>query len=634
MTKNNEWAKIVSIQAKVVRRFANGLKPESDLSIQTRQYQNDLDTKVDIQAKLRMNRIYFGRTKQESYFNGAELARQKLQSKCDEFFASVAQKEGAEKKKTSILRLSHRKSTEQRLASELRGSKEFTVAQVFNITKELESRWQESNGKVATNFMSICQKLDSHKQIFQWFPSESSYTSTLCGAVTMIIQATVSYSNIAEQLSSYVAELSDSIGVCTEWLDLYDKPAMKARLSEIYEQFFDFFIKVATWYLKPKTSKWLDSLNCNFSAEYESAAAAIKISLQLIRDQAQIEGATELKAIMPHMDQALGNLEARVMAQIMQTRKETNDVGRNMYNLLLESTRLLERMNQQLQDARTEPEKQGPRILITMEGHENTVEANNLSHGLSRTEAEHHCEQLQPLIDQVGGSDGIRLAIEAGQLVADSAIVHRLGKWTQAASGNSQILWIIGPYEKGMQTSAQLAALGIISTAVQAKAQMISYICQPPHYGNNLWFKNKGNKAGVLAMVYSLIRQLLQFQPPNDRVRIGLEILEGLTRPNESWDTAIGLLKLLLENTPTLQYCIISGLNILEGGARKMCQEFVEILLTHTKKADWPVRILFTTSGQSRVLSPVITKDSKVATDNTFHQMKGKAPYWGFKLPD
>lgn len=249
--------------------------------------------------------------------------------------------------------------------------------------------------------------------------------------------------------------------------------------------------------------------------------------------------------------------------------------------------------------------------------------------GLSRAEAEHICERLQSFIKQAGGSDGIRLAIQAGRLLAEPTVVLTLGKWTQSISGNAQILWVISPFEMGPQTSAQLGALGMIWTAVEAKAQFISHICQRPHYGRIPGFKNAEDSAGILAMVYSLIRQLLQFQPPDndDDVRIDAEMLHKLTDqsgPDGKWDIAMALLKMLLENTPSLRYCIISGLNLLEGGARAMCQEFVDVFLAHVQNAEWPVRVLFTTSGQSRALSSSVPRGSKVLTNNTFHQTKGR----------
>ncbi|KAL4970908.1 uncharacterized protein BDV14DRAFT_162255, partial [Aspergillus stella-maris] len=470
--------------------------------------------------------------------------------------------------------------------------------------------------------MKVCNKLDGHKQIFQWFPNQTSYTSTLCGAVAMVIQTAVSYSNIAEQLSGYIAELSDSIGVCTIWLNLYQNPSIQKRLSDIYTQFFDFFIKVASWYLKPKSSRWLDSFNANFLTEFENAADLIKKSIQLINEEAQIQNAFQVNAIVPQIDQSLDAVEARIIAQVVQTRKENNEIGSGMYSLLMETARELDSLKKQVQDAlqRSPPRKM---LAITPDTHiQQTIE---LADGLSRREAEHLCEHLQKIIDQVGGTDGIMRAIQAGRLLAEPAMVHVLGKWTQATSGNGQILWIMSPYEIAPQTSAQLAALGVIWTAIQAKAQFISYICQRPRLGAGPQFQRAEDKVGILAMVYSLIRQLLQFQPLDDKVLVPKNFVDKFIEPiDESWSAAMAMLRILLEHTPTLRYCIISDLNLFEGGARDMCQEFVNVLFAEVEKVDWPVRVLFTTSGQSRVLGLSVPRESKVMSNKTFHQIKGR----------
>jgi hypothetical protein len=260
---------------------------------------------------------------------------------------------------------------------------------------------------------------------------------------------------------------------------------------------------------------------------------------------------------------------------------------------------------------------------------DNTVtQTLELADGVSRQEAEQLCEHLQSIIDQVGGGDGIKLAIQAGKLLAEPATVHVLGKWTQATSGDAQILWIMSPYEIGPRTSAQLAALGVIRTAIQAKAQFVSYICQRPRFGAGSQFRTAQDKVGVLAMVLSLIRQLLQFQPPEDKVLIPKEMIDTLPEPiDQSWSAAMSILRILLEHTPTLRYVMISGLNLIEGGAREMVQEFVDVLFAHVNTVDWPVRVLFTTSGQSRVLGLSVPRESKVLSNSTFHQMKGRTMY-------
>ncbi|KGO63279.1 hypothetical protein PEX2_010800 [Penicillium expansum] len=610
----------------LVRRFTAELEADSDLASQVKSYQEDLDTEVNAQEKLRMDRIYYGQAPIESSFKGLELARQTLQSKCDEFFKSLDEKLEAEKSKSGISRLLHRNATEQKLASHIRQRGELTVNQVTSIINEVEAQWTESHSKAATNFVKICQRFDAHKQIFQCFPSQTSYTSALCGAITMVIQASVNYSTIAEKLSGYVVELSESIAVCTQWLDLYDNPAMQERLSDIYTQYFHFFIKVATWYMKPKPSKWLDSFNSNFTTGYEDTTEMIKRSIRLIRDQAMVENAWQLN----RLDHSFSSFEKRLAAWVNEIRNEKNDAGGTMTTLMLQMTERMGLWEERFERMQLQGQNDTGRIMArgaTPINESEIAEIADVPRGLSRSKAKLVCQHLQPHIDQMGGSDGIRLALQTGRLVAEPSIIQPLGNWAQATSGNALKLWIISPFETGPQTSAQLAALGVIWTAIRARAQFVSYICQRPRYGTIPEFHNVEDKAGVMGIVYSLICQLLQFQPLDDKVYLQPEMLDQLTQPGERWTTGLTLLRYLLENTPTLRYCIVSEINLLEGGARDMCQEFVDLLFAHARNADWPFRILFTTSGQSRALDGTVEKESKVMSHSTFRQMKGRLVY-------
>lgn len=247
--------------------------------------------------------------------------------------------------------------------------------------------------------------------------------------------------------------------------------------------------------------------------------------------------------------------------------------------------------------------------------------------GVTRAEAEELCQDLQSLIDQVGGSDGAQPALQTGRLVAEPMIIRMLGRWTTATSGDDLILWVISPYEHGIATSANLAAYGVIWSAIQAQAQFISYICQRPRFGRVPGFQGMEDKAAVLAMVYSLIRQLLQFQTPEDDLLLQREMLDQLTQPGERWTSALALFRYLLEQTPSLRYLIISGINVIESDAREMCTEFVDMVIHCARNSEWSLRVLFTTAGQSRALSETVSKDSRIMSSNTFRQTKGRVIY-------
>lgn len=116
---------------------------------------------------------------------------------------------------------------------------------------------------------------------------------------------------------------------------------MQERLSDIYTQYFHFFIRVATWYMKPKPSKWLDSFNSNFTTGYEDTTETIKRSIRLIRDQALIENAWQLNKL----DQSFTSFEKRLATWVNEIRNEKNEAGGTMATLMLQMT---ERSTQRL----------------------------------------------------------------------------------------------------------------------------------------------------------------------------------------------------------------------------------------------------------------------------------------------
>ncbi|GKZ86133.1 hypothetical protein AnigIFM56816_000984 [Aspergillus niger] len=607
----------------IVRRFTSELESNSHLATQIKAYQLDLDTEVEIEDRAQVYHIEH-QISTESSFTGVEIARRTLQAKCDEFFKFVEEKEESGKRKPGVWRVFHRNDVERQLVQEIGNCREVTVSQVRSITDNLMDKWKASNSKVATNFIKICQNLDSHKQVFQCLSSQTEYTSALCGAVAMVIQASINYSSIAEQLSTYVSDLTERISICTSWLDLYRTAAMKERLSDIYEQYFDFFLKVASWYLKPKGSKILDSFNTNFTTGFQTVVSKIERSIKLLDDQAAIENAREIRGLSPTINWSTG----LIMAQIQQCRKEVleskrdNEVGRLMHNVLMQMDERMDRLErafyQRAPEATVIIRTGGPTIKA-----QEVAEVPTSAEIIARPEAERLCQHLQTLIDHVGGSDGIESALQAGRLVAEPLIIRTLGKWTTSTSGDDLVLWIISPFEFGPQTSADLAVYGVIWSAIQAKAPFVSYVCKRPRPGTVPGFQGVEDKAAILSMAYSFILQLLQFQPPDDDIVLQMEMLDGLMQQGKRWSSALALLRYLLENTRSLRYIVISGINVLEGNALEMCREFVDTIFCRVRDSEWPLRVLFTTSGQSRALSETVRKNSKVFSTRSFRQKKG-----------
>ena len=228
---------------------------------------------------------------------------------------------------------------------------------------------------------------------------------------------------------------------------------------------------------------------------------------------------------------------------------------------------------------------------------------------LKRAGADDSCRRLEQYIF---GIDGLALAKDGRLLLAAPDVVYRLGSWMRDGAMRSLKLWIEFLFEMGDNTIARMTAVGVIFIAATANAPFISYICEAPDPANIPQTTTMA-RLGLLSMVYSLIRQLLRFRPADDTFSTKAATLDMLDGGVENWNVALETLKELLQHTPVLRYCIIHGLNDLEiDDGHQYCKDVLEVLCSHCAKSSSPFSLLFTTSGQSRVLYDVIDFEDHV----------------------
>jgi len=245
-----------------------------------------------------------------------------------------------------------------------------------------------------------------------------------------------------------------------------------------------------------------------------------------------------------------------------------------------------------------------------------TLDQANLS--ISRAEADLQCKILHAL---VYGTDGIALAQARQAPSADVHILTSIGRWIQRGIEGPQRLWIQYPFESQENTSARMAALGVIWVAARANAPFISYICMKPRRADILTSQSVEG-AGMLSMAYSLILQLLRFRPEDDGFKANPGLIQGLKGSMDCWERALGLLGLLLEQTPVVRYCVIHGLNELESGdGAERCKEFLGILGSAGLRPGAPLSILLTTSGQSKVLASATTREERASSSATLGEV-------------
>lgn len=227
----------------------------------------------------------------------------------------------------------------------------------------------------------------------------------------------------------------------------------------------------------------------------------------------------------------------------------------------------------------------------------------------SRGEAHRRCQFLEVL---VYSSDGLELAQEFPDLPAVVQVLTSIETWIGRGAKQSQSLWIEHQFEQQEDNSARATALGVILVAARARVPFISYLCRKPEIFETPEGQTQDG-AGILSLTYGLIVQLLQFKVQEDGFRVDPAILEELSETMQGWKRAVQLLRLLLEKTPVLRYCITHGLDELEFGEDEAkCKEIVSLLRAISDRQNAPFSTLFTTSGPSMVLGMAIKLEEQV----------------------
>ncbi|QQK44691.1 7TM GPCR, rhodopsin-like [Penicillium digitatum] len=242
---------------------------------------------------------------------------------------------------------------------------------------------------------------------------------------------------------------------------------------------------------------------------------------------------------------------------------------------------------------------------------------------LARLEIQSSSKHLQDFFD----SDDQICDYEPGvKVVAEASIVASLQQW--ATSSRSQALAV-----GGTQPTASLDPVALISAcyasfARQARLPVVSHFCvlsSKEARGLNL------HEQGLIALTYSIIRQLINWLPPlvdSDAVLdLSAERFRQLDGTLTSWKAALSLVDTLLQSAPPLLVFIIDGLDAIHNPSTDgAIRELVRVLLTHTRRqpqgglnGQGPtllMKVLFTVTGRPSALVETLSEHMLILSES------------------
>ncbi|KAK5630512.1 hypothetical protein RRF57_006227 [Xylaria bambusicola] len=338
------------------------------------------------------------------------------------------------------------------------------------------------------------------------------------------------------------------------------------------------------------------SFNENLKKEREDARKDIEDCINELYREASVSST----AMIAILSGKITNLETELSRQRENYAAQDTAAGRRMF-VMMEASWMDSRI------AGRTLESANPTRLIGPAPHVQDITPASMT----RAQARAHSSTIKLFTI---GTEGPGMFSAGKFWLAEDAVFPKLRTW-MVENASSRTLWISSPYDKAGTTSARAAALAVVTAAWQAETPLISHFCQRPR-PREVRSGMSIVQVGLVGMVYSLIHQLLQFGSEEEILPISEEKMTSLDGSNNSWEASLEVLRVLLDHTPVLMYCVIDGLNDLEwGDTGKGCPQVLDVLFARQRKTGTVFNILLTTAGQSRVLPPrVDPRDRQVTT--------------------
>lgn len=394
---------------------------------------------------------------------------------------------------------------------------------------------------------------------------------------------------------------------------------MERRLASIYASVFDYFRAVMEWYLSSKASRAFSSFNENVKKRFEEAVSDIEAQIKEMYNEASVGGlaiGVDSLHVVRENNRSLALLRGEVsflteLARQKQSYSASDESpsppGARMWAFLYD---LANNTQSDLRIRRKDNCALEPwSSQETTEAASEIVTSRRITQGYSK-----HLDEF------ITGDQGANLIHIGQDLFVDEGVMWELRDWMCQPEGlkDSRVLWLSSPFDMEDLTSAKAAALGVVASAIGGEVPFISHFCERPQRAS-IPLTLSVERAGLIGMLYSLIRQLLQFNIEDTDIDLSELRFSKLNGDEHSWPGALEVFADLLQRTPYLPYCIIHGLNDLEwASGEDWCHKFLDVLFERQMKPAPEFNLLFTTSGQSMTLSKRVPwKNQHMTTSNT-----------------
>ncbi|KAJ6179452.1 hypothetical protein N7519_009913 [Penicillium mononematosum] len=514
-----------------------------------------------------------------------------------------------------------------------------TVLDVQALLGNIKTFWMSRpRQRIFSDSMDLCDRLlptiDTHATLLSALPDHMAYTPLFYGVLQSVIKASSHYPRVMEGLATALLNIHDALGLPSDSTLIANAVP---HITKTYALIFFFLTEFMDWYVRRSTCQLLNMHSQDVYSEFHHLVLYIQLQARNLPWQ---HAAMDVdKEEDPYSPRALweesrlsqvgrrgkdrriaaqNTITRRLIWEIQQDAEERSRYREGRDRLLAET---LSSVRQQL---RPVSEQSSGIVCITTPPAPNIDTSSfEWSRGskrrLARLEIQSSSKHLQDFFDS---DDQICDYEPDVKVVAEGNIVASLQQW--ATSSRSQALAV-----GGTQPTASLDPVALISAcyasfARQARLPVVSHFCALPSQEAK---ELNLHEQGLIALTYSIIRQLIDWLPPvvdSDAVLdLSAERFRQLDGTLTSWKAALSLVDTLLQSAPPLLVFIIDGLDAIHHPSTDgAIRELVRVLLTHTRRqpqgglnGQGPtllLKVLFTVTGRPSALIETMSEHTLI----------------------
>ncbi|KAJ5194058.1 hypothetical protein N7472_006524 [Penicillium cf. griseofulvum] len=523
-----------------------------------------------------------------------------------------------------------------------------TVVDVQALLGNIKAFWMaRPRQRVFSDSMDLCDRLlptiDTHATLLSTLPDPIAYTPLFYGVLQSVIKASSHYPRVMEGLATALLNIHDALGLPSDTSIIANAVE---HITKTYALIFFFLTEFMDWYVRRSTCQLLNMHSQDVYSEFHHLVLYIRLQAQNLPWQHVTMDVDEGEED-PYSPQALweesrlsqvgrrgkdrriaaqNTITRRLIWEIQQDAEERIGYREGRDRLLAE---ILSSVRGQLEPV---SEQSNGIVCITTPPAPNIDTSSfEWSRGskrrLARLEIQSSSKHLQDFFDS---DDQICDYEPDVKVVAEGNIVASLQQW--ATSSRSQALAVGGTQPTGSLHPVALISACYASFARQARLPVVSHFCAlPTQEAKALNLQEQG----LIALTYSIIRQLIDWLPPvvdSDAVLdLSAERFRQLDGTLTSWKAALSLVDTLLQSAPPLLVFIIDGLDAIHNSSTDgAIRDLVRVLLTHTRRqpqgglnGQGPtllMKVLFTVTGRPSALLETISEHTLILTESRTNQ--------------